>query len=184
MPTATRVAADRRRWTSARRLLGQRFAPLRDLRRVRLLDLEDLEGADRWSSDARPGRGNQPHVAYTIVPPLAGLRRRGSTVTGRNVLRDDGERQMDFAPGHKGSWAFVAWGSIPGRPCPCPRREHDVHEDSETGAWVSTRLPADVDNPVMRWTQRPGASSSYISSGIATVSPRACSRSRLHDAKK
>ena len=73
------------------------------------------------------GGGNQPHVAYTIVPPLAGLRRRGSTLSRWYVLRDDGERQVDFAPDHKGCGAFVLGARSRDGACPCPRCEYDVH---------------------------------------------------------
>ena len=72
-----RVAAGRGRWTGARRLLGRRFAPLRDLRRVRLLDLEGRERPDRWSGHARSSvRATNP-TSSTRSSADGGLRRRG-----------------------------------------------------------------------------------------------------------
>ena len=145
-----RVAAGRRRWTGARRLLGRRFAPLRDLRRVRLLDLEDLEVARPM---VRPcsssGPGNQPHVVYTIVRPTEGCGDVGS----------DSRAGTYYATMANGKWTskritkHLGLSSLALDPEPavsmsskatrCTRR-------SRPGAGSRQRCPREVDLPVMR----------------------------------
>jgi hypothetical protein len=95
------------------------------------------------------GGGNQPHVAYTIVPPLEGcgdvnlLSRAGTyyaTIvngkwTSQRITKDVGLSSLGLDPGAGRVHVLVG---------------NTVHTHDPDSGWVSTRLPAGVDDSVMR----------------------------------
>lgn len=95
------------------------------------------------------GAGNQPHVAYTIVPPTQGcgdaeqLTRAGTyyatmvkgTWTSQRVTKELGLSSLAIDP-RSGRINLLVGNT--------------VRTKVPNGSWVSARLPAGVDSPVMR----------------------------------